>query len=92
VHFVLRLTQRRRIGEGFSDAFAGDSAGQTELRVVTGVVGFGAMAGGFTAAAHHGCDRAGPQVAEAKELFKEFGSIRFEVIEGVGSARIQEKE
>ena len=37
---VLRLAQRSRIGKGFSHAFAGDSAGQTELRVVTGVVGF----------------------------------------------------
>jgi hypothetical protein len=31
----------------------------------------------------YGCDRAGPQVAEVKELFKELGSIRFQSIEGV---------
>jgi hypothetical protein len=54
--FVLRFAQRRRTGEGFSHAFAGDSAGQTELRVVTGVVGLGAMAGRFTAATHYRCD------------------------------------
>jgi hypothetical protein len=54
---VLRLAQRSRIGEGFSQALASDSTGQTELRVVTGIVGFAAMAGWLTAATHYGCDR-----------------------------------
>jgi hypothetical protein len=81
--FVLRLAQRVRIGEGFGHALARDSPGQTELRVVTGVVGFGAMTGRLTAATHYGCDRTGPQVAKAEEIFKEFGSIRFQGIEGV---------
>jgi hypothetical protein len=72
---VLRLAQRSRIGKGFSQALASDATGQTELRVVTGVVGFGAMAGWLTAATHYGCDRTGPQVAKAEEFFQEFGSI-----------------
>jgi Rieske Fe-S protein len=79
---VLGLAQRRRIGKGFRHAFTGDSAGQTKLRIVTGIVGFGAMTGGFTAAPHYGCDRTGSQVAKAKELLQEFGSIRFQRIQG----------
>jgi hypothetical protein len=89
--FVLRLAQRSGIGEGFSHAFASDSPGQTELRVVTGVVGFGAMAGRLTAATQYGCDRAGPQVAEAKELTKEFRSIRFQSSEGVRHGFLSER-
>ena len=72
---VLRLAQRGRIGEGFGHALAGDSPGQPKLRVVTRVVGLGAMARWLTAATHYGCDRTGPEVAKAEEIFKEFGSI-----------------
>jgi hypothetical protein len=50
---VLRLAQRSRIREGFGYALAGDSPGQTELRVMTGIIGFGAMARRLTAATHY---------------------------------------
>jgi hypothetical protein len=67
---LLRFAQRGGIGEGFGHACARYSSGQTELRIVAGVVRSGAMAGRFTAAAHHGRDRTGPQVTQAEEFFK----------------------
>ena len=48
---VLRLAATGRISEGFGHVLAGESPGQTELRVVSGVGGFGAMARWLTAAA-----------------------------------------
>jgi hypothetical protein len=81
---VLRLAQRSRIREGFGYALAGDSPGQTELRVMTGIIGLGAMARRLTAAnALRLCDRTGPQVARAEEIFEESGSVGFQRIEGI---------
>jgi hypothetical protein len=80
---VLRFAQSSGIGESFGHTLAGDSPGQPKLRVVTRVVGFGAMAGRLPAASHYGCDRTGPQIAQVEEVFQEFGSIRFQSIEGV---------
>src|SRR6267154_471052 len=63
----------------------------SKARFVTRVVGFGAMAGWLTAATHYGCDRTGPQVAKAEELFQEFGSIRFQSIERIRHAFLSER-
>ena len=38
------------------------------------------MARWLTAATHYGCDGTGPEVAQAEEFFKEFGSIRFQSV------------
>ena len=62
---------RKRLGDGFPVNFAG----QANLRVVTRVVGLGAMAGRLTAAAHHGRDGTGPKITEAQELFEQPGSF-----------------
>jgi len=74
-NLLLRLAQRGRTGEGFGDAFARDSSGEAELRIVAGIIGLGAMTGRFTAAAHYGRDRTRPQIAQAEEFFKESGSL-----------------
>jgi hypothetical protein len=81
--FVLRLAQRGRVGEGLGHALAGDSPGQPKLRVVARIVGFGAMARWLAAATHYGCDRTRPEVAKAEEILQEFGSIRFQSVDGV---------
>jgi ABC-type enterobactin transport system permease subunit len=82
-NLMLRLTQRGRTGEGLGHALARDSSGQTELRIVAGIIGLGAMTGRFTAAAHYGRDRTRPQIAQAEEFFKESGSLRFKTFEDV---------
>jgi hypothetical protein len=46
---LLRFAQRRWIGKGLGRALARDPAGQPELRIVTRIIGFGAMAGRLTA-------------------------------------------
>jgi hypothetical protein len=80
---LLGFAQGGRTGEGFGHALARYSSGETELRIVTGVVRLGAMAGRFTAAAHYGRYRTGPQIAEAEKFFKELGSLRFKSFESV---------
>jgi hypothetical protein len=80
---LLRLAQGGRIGKGLGHAFACHSSGQTELWVMTGVIGFGAMAGRFTAAAHNGRDRTGPEITKAEKFFKESGSQRFKSFDSV---------
>jgi hypothetical protein len=42
------------------------------------------MAGCFTAAAHGSGDRAGPEVAQPKELFEKSGAVRFESMDANG--------
>jgi hypothetical protein len=42
--------------ERFSDRLASHFAGKSQLRIMAGVVGLGAMAGGFSAAARHCAD------------------------------------
>jgi len=48
---------------------------------VTGIIRFGAMAGGLTAATHCVRYRTESQIAKAEEFFKEPGSVRFENVE-----------
>ena len=79
---LLRLAQCEGRGEGFGHALARHSSGQTKLRIVTRIVRLGAMAGGFTAAAHYSGDRTGSHVAQTKELFEKLGAIRFQGIKG----------
>jgi len=42
---------------------------------MTGIVGFGAMAGRFTAATDYGSNRTGPKIAQAEELLQELATI-----------------
>jgi hypothetical protein len=41
------------------------------------------MAGRLPATSHYGGDRTGPQIAQAEEVFQEFGSVRFQIIEDI---------
>jgi hypothetical protein len=80
---LLGFAQGGRTGEGFGYALARYSSRETELRIVAGIVGLGAMAGRFTAAAHYGRYRTGPQIAEAEKFFKKLGSLQFKSVESV---------
>lgn len=68
---------RKRLGDGFPVNFAG----QANLRIVTRVVGPGAMAGRFPAAAGDGADRTRAQIAQASELMKDFAAFGFQLRE-----------
>jgi hypothetical protein len=88
---LLGLTQRRGSGERLGHAFSRHTSGQTELRIVTGIVQFGAMAGRFTAAAHYSSDGTGPQVAQSKEFIEKFGAVGFEDIQSFGHGFLSER-
>src|ERR1017187_1011260 len=49
------------------------------------------MARWLTAATHYGCDLTGPEVAKAEEIFKEFGSIRFQSVDGIRHKALSER-
>jgi hypothetical protein len=42
---------------------------------MTGIVGFSAMAGRFTAATDYGSNRTRPKITQAEELFQELGTV-----------------
>jgi hypothetical protein len=83
VDFRLRFAPcgggRKRLGDGFAANFAG----QANLGIVTRVVGLGAMAGRFSAAARDGTDRPGAQIAKASELEKDFAAFGFQLLERI---------
>jgi hypothetical protein len=70
---------RKRLGDGLAVNFAG----QANLRVVTRVVRFGAMAGRFSAPASDGADRTRAQIAKASELMKDFAAFGFQLLESI---------
>jgi hypothetical protein len=55
-NLLLRLTQRSGMGKRLRHALATHPSGKTELRVMTSVIRFGAMAGRLTTAANHSRD------------------------------------
>ena len=72
---LLCLAQRGGIGKGFGHGFASDAAGEAELRIMAGVVGLGAMAGGLAAATDHGGNGAGRKSPKRQKLFQKLGSF-----------------
>jgi len=77
-NLLLGFAKRRWIREGFGHGSARHSSGQAELRIVTRIVGFGAMAGWLSTAMGHRRNRTGPEVTQMEELFQELGSISFQ--------------
>src|SRR5207253_2729263 len=59
----------------------GHAASEAELRVMSRVVAFGAVAERFAAAAHDRGKGAGSQITQAKELLQELGSFGFQSID-----------
>ncbi|MEK7407233.1 MAG: hypothetical protein AAB225_19335 [Acidobacteriota bacterium] len=72
---LLCLAQRGWIGKGLRHRLAGHSASQAKLRIMSGIVGLGAMAGGLAAAPGDGRDGTRPKIAQAEELLQELGSF-----------------
>jgi hypothetical protein len=80
--FPLGLAEGRRIGKRFRDGLAIDFPQKAELRVVTRIVGPGAMAVGFTAAAGSGLDRPWAKIFEFQELSQQGGTLGFKSGQG----------
>ena len=55
-NLLLRLPQRGGIGKRLGHTLSPHPSGKPELRVMTDIIRFGAMAGRFTTAADHGRD------------------------------------
>src|SRR5580700_737142 len=72
---LLGFTQGGGIRKGFRHGLAGHAASEAELRVMSRVVAFGAVAGRLAAAAHDRSKRAGSQITQAEELLQELGSF-----------------
>src|SRR2546429_9005088 len=69
------------IGKGLRHGLAGHAASETELRVMSGVVAFGAVAGRLAAAAHDRGKGAGSQITQTEELLQELGSFGLQSID-----------
>jgi hypothetical protein len=72
---LLCLAQRGWIGESLRHGHAGYSSSQSELRIMTGIVEFGAMAGRLAAAPDYGSNGAGPKITQAQELLQELSTV-----------------
>src|ERR1035437_7277521 len=79
IDFRLCLTpgggRRKRFGDGFSF----DLTCESNLGIVSRVVGLGAMAGWLSATARDSADRTWAQIAKGGELTKDFGSLGFQL-------------
>jgi hypothetical protein len=74
-YLLLCFAQCDWIGKGLSYGPTGYSSSQSELGIMTKIVGFGAMAGRLTAAPNNSCNRTGPKITQAEELLQELGTI-----------------
>jgi hypothetical protein len=72
----LGLAQGGGIGKGLRHRLAGHAASETELRVMSRIVAFGALAGPLAAA--------GSQITQAEELLQELGSFGLQVATSSG--------
>jgi len=71
--------RRKRFGNGFSIHFVGES----NLRIMSWIVGLGAVAGGLSAASSDRADRTWPQIAQSSELMKNLGALGFQFRQGI---------
>jgi hypothetical protein len=70
--------------KGFSYRLAMDGARETELGVVAGIIGLGAVAGGLTTSTDDGGNRAWAQIAKRVDLAQDLGALSFESRKGIG--------
>ena len=73
--------------KGFGYGFAIDGARETELGVVAGIVGLGAVTGGFAASTNDGGYGAWSQITKCADLAQDMGALRFESRQGIGQGR-----
>ena len=74
---LLGLAQGGGVGEGLGHGPARYPASQTKLRIMSRIVGFGAMAGRLAAASGHGGNATWPKITQAEEAFQELGAFSF---------------
>src|SRR5580700_3150502 len=72
---LLSFAQGGGIGKGLRHGLAVHAASETELRVMSRVVAFGAVAGRLAAASRHGGNGTRSQITQTEELFQELGSF-----------------
>jgi hypothetical protein len=77
VDLGLRFVESGGGSEGFGYRLAIHFAGQAQLRIVPRIVGLGAVARRFSAAAGDGANRTWAQVAEAGDLAQDLGALAF---------------
>jgi hypothetical protein len=80
----LGFLEGSRGSKGLGYGLAIDGARETELGVVAGIVGFGAMTGGLAASTNDGGYRAGSQITELADLAQDLGALSFESRQGIG--------
>jgi hypothetical protein len=78
VDLILGFAQRGWVGKCLGYCFAFHSSSEAEVGIMAGVIGFGAMAGRFAAAADDGGNRARPKIAQPEELLQELGTVGFQ--------------
>lgn len=74
--------------KGFGYSLAIDGARETELGVVAGIVGLGAMAGGLAASTNDRGYRAWSQITKPADLAQDMGALSFEGRQGIGQGWI----
>jgi hypothetical protein len=77
VDLGLRFVKSGGGSEGFGYRLAVDFASEAELRIVPGIVWFGTVASGFSAATDHGGNRAWAQIAQTADLVQDLRALGF---------------
>jgi hypothetical protein len=88
VDLALGLVEGGGGRKGFSYRLAMDGARETDLGVVAGIIGLGAMAGRFAASTNDRGYRAWPQVTKSADLAQDMGALSFESRQGIGQGRL----
>jgi hypothetical protein len=76
-HFPLGFPESCGTGKAFGHGLAVHAAGETELRIMTRVVGLSAMAGRLATVPGHGGNGSRSQVTETEELLQQLGTVGF---------------
>jgi hypothetical protein len=74
----LRFTESGRSGKSLGHGFAAHLTQDTDLRVVPGIVGLGAMTVRLTAAMNDGRNGTRAQITQVLELLENLGSLGFQ--------------
>ena len=74
--------------KGFGYRLPLDGTRETELGIVAGIVGLGAVAGGLAASTNDGGYRAWSQITNCADLAQDMGALSFEGRQGIGQGRL----
>ena len=84
VDFRLRFAPDGGRRKRFGDRFAVYLTGESDLWIVSRIVGFGAVTGGLPTTASDGANGTGTQIAEGSELLKNLRALGFQFRQGIG--------